>query len=449
MKKLSFILLLFFFVCATAQRDTSSLKSFRQLDSTGVGIPSGDPVSSEIGPAGGKLVSSDGRIELTFPAGALIDTKRITIQPTTNLFDSVSGKAYLFEPSGLQFKKPVQVILHYTEEEDETCPADLMAFAMQDEKGKWTSFEYDEWDSTARILKGYLHHFCSFTNVFKIQLLTDPTVMVTHSVDVQVIEKTKVVDQLEQPPFATLNALNKREWFVNGVGGGNAFEGFLKDDLAARSGSMLFLIGNYKAPQFLPEKNPVKLSLGVRYYSSKKKDFVWRLCSTKIIVFDAYAIELSHTATGRVGMNAQIKDVAQFVVSIYPRRFRENLVVDQIKNSAPEVLKNGRAGPFKEEISVNGAEGSIHITDQIKNVMISKGNPPTVHFEFNTGEVLWHTSTYKARGVRVEPVPIRARPIPPAIDFVADGKDQHYDLKTYVMANEEKYILKVKRAGNY
>src|SRR5215213_1854446 len=34
------------------------------------------------------------------------------------------GKAYALEPSGIQFKKPVQLIFPYSEEESEECPAD-------------------------------------------------------------------------------------------------------------------------------------------------------------------------------------------------------------------------------------------------------------------------------------------------------------------------------------
>ena len=55
----------------------------------------------------------------------------------TNLVPNGAGKAYQFEPSGIQFKKPVQIIFHYNDDEATTCPADLMCFALQDHTGKW------------------------------------------------------------------------------------------------------------------------------------------------------------------------------------------------------------------------------------------------------------------------------------------------------------------------
>ena len=71
-------------------------------ESEGFGKASGTSVSQQIGPAGGKITSGDGRVELVFPVGALNNKTTISIQPVTNLFDSAAGKAYQFEPSGIE-----------------------------------------------------------------------------------------------------------------------------------------------------------------------------------------------------------------------------------------------------------------------------------------------------------------------------------------------------------
>ena len=130
MKKTWLLAFLFYTITGAAQKDSSVIKYFKPHDATGIGTPVGKVVNKEISPEGGKLVSDDGRVELIFPAGALQETKTISIQPVTNLFDSAAGNAYQFEPSGLQFKKPVQVIFQYSDEENEICPADLMSFAL-------------------------------------------------------------------------------------------------------------------------------------------------------------------------------------------------------------------------------------------------------------------------------------------------------------------------------
>lgn len=141
------------------QADTSGIKFIEVSDSTGFGTPDGKLVSKEIGGAGGTIVSEDGKVELNFPADALATNTVISIQPATNLAPNGTGKSYQFEPSGIQFKKPVQIIFHYTDEEAETCPPDLMGLAMQDRTGKWSFFDYDDWDSASRTLKGFIHHF--------------------------------------------------------------------------------------------------------------------------------------------------------------------------------------------------------------------------------------------------------------------------------------------------
>jgi hypothetical protein len=448
MKKNWLLPLLFYALSGAAQKDNTSIKYFTPHDSSAIGGPVGKMVSKEIGPAGGNLSSEDGRIEMIFPAAALTETKTISIQPVANLFDSAAGTAYQFEPSGLQFKKPVQVIFHYSDEENETCPADLMSFAQQDHNGKWTSLEYYDWDSTAKTLKGNIYHFSRFTNVYKIQIRTAPSVMCNDNVNIEVLDRSQVIssgDLTGQNATATLRLKNQREWFANGVGGGNVYEGYIKDELTSPIGDVVFIIGNYHAPWIFPEKNPVKLSLGIRYYSPKLKQLMWRFCNTKIVVFDAYKIEVSHEASGREGMNAQINDYASFVVAIFPKKFLNKIVsIEQIENKAPVVIRHGKNGPFKETISVAGAEGSIHITDQIKGVKLSRDYPPKVHFEFATDEVLWHTADYSARGIKADPAVIRARPLPPAIDFIANGVDQSYELKAYTITREEKYTMIVK-----
>jgi hypothetical protein len=67
MNKIFFLCLLLFSTGVYAQTDTTGIWLFEPSDSTGFGTPDGKLVSKEIGPAGGKIVSEDGRVELIFP----------------------------------------------------------------------------------------------------------------------------------------------------------------------------------------------------------------------------------------------------------------------------------------------------------------------------------------------------------------------------------------------
>ncbi len=134
MKKILLLWIFLISLSTQAQTDSAQIKFTKLSDSTGFGTPEGKLMGNEIGHAGGKIISEDGRVELIFPPGALTASTSISIQPITNMLNK-SGKAYQLEPSGIQFKKPVKIIFNYTDEEAETCPPDLKRFALQDHKG--------------------------------------------------------------------------------------------------------------------------------------------------------------------------------------------------------------------------------------------------------------------------------------------------------------------------
>ncbi len=69
---------------------------------TPVGTPTGAPVTVAIGPAGGTVLSADGRVELNFPANAVATSTNITIQPVTNTAPNGSGVGYRYWALGSQ-----------------------------------------------------------------------------------------------------------------------------------------------------------------------------------------------------------------------------------------------------------------------------------------------------------------------------------------------------------
>ncbi|MGZ5191615.1 MAG: hypothetical protein ACXWCZ_11395, partial [Flavisolibacter sp.] len=138
MKNFLFLLMLFFSLHAKTQVIESKPDILRPIELTESDTIMGRSVSKEIGSSGGKMISDDGRIELIFPQGALVANTKISIQPIPNVTVDGSGKSYQLEPSGIQFKKPVELIFHYTDEEAETCPPLLMGLTTQDHNGEWS-----------------------------------------------------------------------------------------------------------------------------------------------------------------------------------------------------------------------------------------------------------------------------------------------------------------------
>jgi len=429
MKKILVAGVLLFSLCATAQvdspmlfTDTTELKFTEPPDSTGFGTPYGELVSKEIGPAGGKIISDDGRVELIFPADALSANTNISIQPITNLSPYGAGKAYRCEPSGIQFKKPVQFVFHYTKEEAEVCPADLMNIASQDDTGKWTFSKYEDWDSTERILKGSIHHFSSVGSSNGARIRPDKKMIVAEGkVNINFYDRYGTISG----PFLgnqDTHPMGSRFWTVNGTRDGDPIVGFAGPGTATS-------LGVYTAPKvMLPDS--ITISLFFEYYSEILEANVWGVVSCKILVYDEYKVEIASKYTGRAEMHSQLFDKAWFVVRIFPNSKTGESKFEFIakQNYPPTVIKEGKNGPFKEKIISVNSQGHIDVTSH-KNDKLSKNYPPKVSFDLNTAEVILCQVQYHSRGgVKgpIQPVPIQ--PIPEQISFIANGESQHQSL---------------------
>src|SRR5688572_15017641 len=283
MKKILTPVLLFAVLSAGAQTDTTEVPTDSVIvqmialpDLTAIGAPDGKLVSKEIGSSGGTIISEDGKVELIFPEGALTTTTTISIQPTTNLVPNGNGKAYQFEPSGTRFLKPVSLIFHYTLKEAEACPPELMFLAIQDSKGKWEYMDYEDWDSTAKSLKGFITHFSQVVNGNLAELIPgEETIKVksskTFSLNIVTIPAdatTPDVDEGEDylPPLPAIAPLGnyKATWLVNETVGGTAKFGKI---VPGENKSQ----ATYTAPALLPAEYAVKVKLKVSLYITNKE----------------------------------------------------------------------------------------------------------------------------------------------------------------------------------
>jgi hypothetical protein len=76
---------------------------------TAVGNPDGAQTSKTIGAAGGSLTSSDGRLRLDVPAGALAANTSIAILPISNAAPGGLGDGFRLTPNGLNFATPAKL----------------------------------------------------------------------------------------------------------------------------------------------------------------------------------------------------------------------------------------------------------------------------------------------------------------------------------------------------
>jgi hypothetical protein len=474
MKKILISAILICSLTAYAQIDstnalinTSQIKFIEPSDSTSIGTPDGTLTRKEIGPAGGAIVSDDGRVELIFPAHALTANTTISIQPTTNPAPNGSGKAYQFEPSGTQFKNPVQIIFHYTDEEAEECPPDLMAMAMQDHTGKWHYLDYAVWDSIGKSLKGFIHHFSGLSNIkmLKLEAETDQ-VAVQRKLSITIKDVSQIWPEWAGPlageyKYGRIDINAPVLWYVNDIQNGNTIVGSIAPDQnATSSGNSKHIYAIFSAPQYLPKKSPAVIKADVYVFSDKKKIYRRaRSLQCKINIYDEYKITIVNKGPSILDCGAELEDASSFTVKFYPNKKPE---ISNETNSEPKLTKQadcsgesrgGRSVGYTLTYDPGGCQGPVHVSkDRLTGfgMLINDHAPPDITIEFvprmvrimngkihyaptpgvSTNQHYFHRQKHiPAEQPKDEPAPVDDLTIGNKIKFKANREHQEFTLR--------------------
>jgi hypothetical protein len=136
-----------------------------------VGAPAGDVVSASLGAAGGTVSSTDGRISVTIPAGALTADTPIGIQPITNTAGAGLDAAYRLSPAGQTFAKPVTLTFPYRDTDLDGTFADALGVVFQNGDGRWERPADAVVDTAAKRVTVASTHFSDWSLVAGVQLL--------------------------------------------------------------------------------------------------------------------------------------------------------------------------------------------------------------------------------------------------------------------------------------
>ena len=274
MKKIIVIIFLFAAVNVSAQdippEDTTAKPAI-----TEIGKPDGAKAEMIIGKDGGSFTSSDGKIRLIIPEGAVSKKTTFSIQPVTNLMPNGNGKAYRLEPSGIQFQKPVQLVFHYDPEESEDSMQLLMAIAIQDDKGQWYGLNKFTLDTVAKTISGNINHFSIWARYDKLKLIVfsnnnSNIAGLTPRLKVKKWAGLAIIGVGVTPKPATENSNDelselstwmpptKLIWRVNRIiKGDDAVGKLVKGEIDESKGRF----NDYKAPDNIPKQNPVAISV--------------------------------------------------------------------------------------------------------------------------------------------------------------------------------------------
>ena len=368
MKNIIVVIFLFLSVTGSAQNDSIEDTASRPAI-TPAGKPDGEKTEMKIGKDGGSFTSSDGKIRLIIPEGAVSKKTTFSIQPATNLMPNGNGKAYQMKPSGINFLKPLQIIFHYSENEMEGNSPALLGIAMQDDNGQWSSLNKAITDTTAKTVTAAIHHFSSYVNYLKARI--DPSSARVKVNGSRRLKITLVVPQSAGGDDDELTTLgveikNSPAWSVNGIPNGNSATGIIS---VSQNYSAI-----YKAPAQIPAQNPVAVTVDFKGSSTGINEKIFKslkLVSNITIYDDAYEVKMvaaiiggSIEAWGGVTTN---RDEGSFIVSLE----KNKPAVINIKNQLEVYTDNCT----KTIINPNTCTGLLHVAGA-RQIKVTPANPP-------------------------------------------------------------------------
>lgn len=376
MKKIASFILLFVSVNVSAQNDAAEDTATTPVI-TAVGEPAGRKTEIKINKDGGSLKSSDGMAELIFPPGAVSKKTDISIQPITNLMTNGNAMAYRFEPSGIQFQKPVQVIFHYDEDETKDSMQLLLGIAMQDTKGQWLSLNKFDLDTVAKTISGSINHFSDWSSFSELRI--DPGYARIKINKTKGLEITNVSASPAGPgdgdilsPLSSKKIPGRVIWHANEILNGNSVVGTISASTRT--------IAKYKAPEQVPVNNPVAVTatlLGFVYKTKIKGQVVTfenlKLVSNILVYDDAYEVSMIteiQDPTGTCLGGTTYRDTGSFVVSMNGREAR---VIEKVNKNISASLNYSGGRCWNYRILKPGT-GNIHIA----GTPVIKVTPPTV-----------------------------------------------------------------------
>jgi hypothetical protein len=223
---------------------------------TPVGTPDGAAIQKTIGTEGGAITSTDGRITVTIPAGAVSSAQQFSIQPISNQNPLAVGKGYRLLPHNLTFSTPVTIEFSYSEEDLQNTIPEALGIAYQDAKGVWQAQGSTTIDLANRKVKVATTHFSDWSLFESFYLTSSKSSLPTNgTADLEVFCTEDILEPLTPGKEVAMGkkisiaTTNIKEWKLAGTG-----------NLQPNGAKAV-----YKAPATVPAVNPVAISVSLDF----------------------------------------------------------------------------------------------------------------------------------------------------------------------------------------
>lgn len=264
--------------------------------------------TAKIGPAGGTLNSSDGKLSISVPAGEFATETEIGIQPSADASGESFGPVYQLSPEGITFPQPVTLAWHLSEDDLATTNLDNLVIGTRTANGGWQAQPAAQRDETAHTISVAANHFSQWGLLMSLRLEPpEATVYVGDSVKFRAFvgetDRSPLPADQVPPASKTSTSGSKRgsattsqgqsdpdllappkptdprsgifkitQWSVNGIPLGNSTLGLVQSPISGanslRSGNdwsmeSAYQPATYLAPDSVPTPNRVTVSFEV------------------------------------------------------------------------------------------------------------------------------------------------------------------------------------------
>ncbi len=289
-------------------------------DPTPVGTPVGTATTATIGPSGGSVQSSDGKLSVNIPAGILSADTTISVQPIVNNAPGGLGTAYRLGPSGVHFSGPVT--LQFNFDNDTVQVPELVGVAYQDTDNIWYSVPDYTVDSVAHTVSASVNHFSDWTDFERVHISpAQATLWVNQTLTLTLLETVPAASENQPQPIYRVTD-DQVAW--------TASAGTVTRTPNPNS---RFIYATYRAPASVPAGNPVRVSATV----NRRYTYHGTIVPTNRTVFFSYITITDSTASFHVDI---YYNNPQYYVSFQQFTLSDTCGVDVIVNRRTVSVSN-------------------------------------------------------------------------------------------------------------
>jgi hypothetical protein len=433
MKKVCFVFLVLYAAHSCAQDNKTNTPAKPYV--TPLGTPFGNIVNAKMNSKGGKLISADKGLEVIIPASALDSEVNISIQSTHNELNENDEGAYQLEPSGLQFKRPVQLIFHYPDDNEN---ADLKGIAWQDVTGLWRqlrNISIDTLQKTVSCLAPHFSHWAKFRTLYLKPRSATVKVNKTVALEIIIYAPPSGADDdnllfppapispdndLLAPPASIdddllaaprpLEPFYTSDWTVNGIVNGDGDVGSVAKSNNSRA--------IYTAPATLPDNNPVAVSVQIYSNNTTRKLL---LTSHITVIPDKFHFTFIHIDENGCYF---LVDSSSCILHME----EHNVTISDINNYPPwsdwPSSCDGCRWEWTNKESLKGLVEISGISSSRISIPNNRQSLPNVNITFTPSA--GNTPSAKITCPRGSPITVPSKPYPASpqnISFDIDGKD--------------------------